>query len=161
MMSAAPAQSSIQESAASAIRTEPLTTLTLKVRPAAPADAASGSAIIEGGEAAGAGLAGTVLPGVLEWSGDAARGVTHLTLRYGVQIEDGRRLQVIDRASFASTAGTWALPITTTTELESMADPLAEAAHGMDAGLAGLVIGRLDARALGSGALRLELHRVA
>lgn len=158
MMPAAHARTNDHPAASSAIRTEPLATLTLQVQLATPVHAPIGSAIIAGGAAAGSDLAGTVLPGSLEWSRDAARGITQLTLRYGVLTAAGDRLQVVDRASFPSAAGpSWATPITTATELESMADPLAGSLGGL---ATGLTIGRLDATALDAGRLRLDLHRV-
>ena len=158
MMPAAHARSTAHGAASPAITTEPLATLALDVRLSTPVNAPIGSAIIAGGAATGARLSGAVLPGSLEWSRDATRGVTQLTLRYGVLTEAGDRLQVTDRASFPSAAGpAWAEPITTSTELESMAEPLAGAAGIL---AAGLTIGRLDATALDAGSLRLDLHRV-
>lgn len=157
MMPAAHARTTDHPAESPAIRTEPLATLALQVQLATPADAPIGSAIITGGTAAGTALSGAVLPGSLEWSRDAARGITQLTLRYGLLTGSGDRLQMVDRASFPTAAGpAWARAITTSTELESMADPLADGG-GLTAGL---TIGRLDAASLDAGRLRLDLHRV-
>ena len=157
MMPAAHAHATEQLAASPDISTEPLATLSLDVHPGTPVNASAGSAIIAGGAVRGARLQGAVLPGSLEWSSDLTRGVTQLTLHYGVLTEAGDRLQVTDRASFPSGSGSgWARPITTFTEMEAMADPLAALADIST----GLTIGRLDASGLGAGSLRLELHRV-
>ena len=160
-MPAAHAHSSDQGIAGLAVRSEPLATLTLELQLATPENAATGSATIVGGQAAG-GLCGMVLPGLLEWSRDSERGLAQLALRYGLQTADGQRLQMIDRASFPCTgASPWASPISTSTELEAMADPAADVLQEAAAGLVpGITVGRLDASALGAGRLRLELHRV-
>src|SRR6187397_1135334 len=94
MLPAAQARSSIDTfaSADSVIRTEAMASLTLQLRLTAPLGAATGTAIIEGGEAQGSAFTGAVLPGSLEWSHDALRGITQLTARYGVQTHGGHRL---------------------------------------------------------------------
>jgi hypothetical protein len=161
VMPAAHAHSTDQGIAGPVVRSEPLATLTLQLQLAAPEGAACGNAAIVGGQAAGT-LAGTVLPGILEWSRDTERGTAHLALRYGLQTADGHRLQVIDRASFPCTGeSAWSSPISTSTELEAMADPMADVLQEPAAALVpGITVGRLDASALGTGRLRLELHRV-
>jgi hypothetical protein len=161
VMPAAHALAVDQGIAGPVVRSEPLATLTLQLQLATPATASIGSARIVGGEAAGL-LAGTVLPGILEWSFDRANAVAQLALRYGLETADGHRLQVIDRATFpCSGASAWASPICTSTEMEAMADPAADLRHEPGAGMVpGLTIGRLDASALGAGTLRLALHRV-
>jgi len=157
MLPPAQARSSIDNLAPAAghvIRTEPMASLTLQLRLIAPLDAATGSAIIEGGEALGPAFTGAVLPGSLEWSHDPLRGVTQLTVRYGVQTHGGHRLQLVDRASFpAGDAASWNHPVTTATEMEAVPDPLAAVARG-------LLIGRMDASQMHAGTLRLDLHRV-
>ena len=157
MLPAAQARSSIDRLAPAAdslIRTEAMASLTLQLRLTAPLGAATGSAIIEGGDAHGSAFTGAVLPGSLEWSHDPLRGITQLTARYGVQTHGGQRLQLVDRASFpAGDAASWDQPITTATEMEAAPDPLAAAARG-------LLIGRLDASQMHAGMLRLDLHRV-
>lgn len=80
-------------------------------------------------------------------------GVMRLSLHYGVETRDGRRLQLVDRATVAARSDSlWDRPITTTTEFECVADPLAAAS--------GLVIGRLEAGNLAAGTVRLDLLRV-
>lgn len=157
MLPATQARSSIDFAAQSApqaaIRTELLAALSLQLRLAAPLDAAVGSAIIEGGQARGTAFAGQVLPGSLEWSQDS-RGLTQLVVRYGVQTQGGQRIQLVDRASFPTAQGAvWNQQIISTTEMEASPDPLAAAARGV-------LIGRLDASAMGAGVLRLDLHRI-
>jgi hypothetical protein len=157
MLPATQARSSIGFSAESApqaaIRTELLAALSLQLRLAAPLDAAVGSAIIEGGQARGRAFAGEILPGSLEWSRDS-QGLTQLVVRYGVQTHAGHRIQLVDRAKFSTAEGAmWNQQITSTTEMEASPDPLAAAARGV-------LIGRLDASAIGAGVLRLDLHRV-
>ena len=161
MVPAARAHSVDRGAVALDVRTEPLSSLTLRLQLAVPETAAAGSAIIIGGLASG-GICGPVLPGSLEWSRDDSRGVARLALRYGVQTPDGHRLQLIDRASFpCEVQSAWREPIATTTELETADDPVADASRiAMSGLLPGITIGRLDASALGAGVLRLELHRV-
>lgn len=161
VMPAAHALSVDQGIAGLVVRSEPLSTLTLQLDLVTPAGAATGSATVVGGEAEGH-LAGTVLPGILEWSRDRASGVGQLSLRYGLQTVEGHRLQVLDRGSFSCTGTSdWASPISTSTELEAMADPLTDVLQDPAAGMVpGITIGRLDASALGAGRLRLELHRI-
>jgi hypothetical protein len=157
MLPATQARASISFSAEPAaqpsIRTELLTALSLQLRFVVPLSAAIGSAIIEGGEARGPAFAGKVLPGSLEWSHDP-RDLTQVVVRYGVRTHDGHHIQLIDRASFPTVAGAvWNQQITSTTEVEASPDPLAAASRGV-------LIGRLDASAMGAGMLRLDIHRV-
>jgi hypothetical protein len=116
-------------------------------------DAASGSAIIVGGEAEGA-LAGVVQPGSLEWSCDASRNVLQLSARLDLQSSAGLRIQVADRATVvAPSRGFWEAPFATTPELTVVDGSPAACRQAV-------YLGRMDARQIQAGQLRLTVHRV-
>ncbi len=129
--------------------------IALQLRLGASATALAGSAIILGGDARGPLMNGEVLPGTLEWSLDAARGVLRLSARYDLQDGNGLRIHVADRTMLAVTAasGHWSVPFSTAPDLQLISGP---AMACPDA----LYLGRLDARELDAGKLRLNVHRV-
>src|SRR5205085_2496553 len=114
----------------------------------------TGSAIILGGEARGPLMHGAVLPGTLEWSLEPAHGVLRVTARYDLQDDNGLRIHVADRASAPLTAsGHWDAPFSTAPDLQQISGPAT-------AFPAALYLGRMDARQLDAGKLRLNVHRV-
>jgi hypothetical protein len=118
-----------------------------------PLDATVGSAIILGGEADGA-FAGEVMPGSLTWTRDPVRGVMHIAARFELQARAGLRIHVADQATVVTPLmGFWEAPFCTTPELTVVAGSLTacpEAVH----------LGRMDARKIPAGQLRLSVHRV-
>src|SRR6185369_14084651 len=81
-----------------AVRSEWMLDIALRLRLAAPVTALTGNAIILGGEARGPLLNGEVLPGVLEWSQEPARGALRLSAHYDLQDANGLRIHVADSA---------------------------------------------------------------
>jgi hypothetical protein len=135
------------------VESEWILDITLHLRLATPATAAQGRAIILGGKATGPLLRGAVLPGSLEWSLDAERGVLRLAAHYDLEADSGLRIHVADRAAVAvSAAGCWNVPFTTTPDLELISGP---AVHRN-----ALYLGRMDASDIDAGKLRLNVHRV-
>ena len=139
----------------SAVRSEWMLDIALRLRLAAPLTAPSGSAIILGGDARGPLLNGEVLPGALEWSQDPARGVLHLSARYDLQDEHGLRIHVADSATVAikNASGHWEGLFPTSPDLQLISGAATACPHG-------LYLGRMDARQLDAGKLRLNVHRV-
>ena len=138
-----------------AVQTEWMLDITLRLRLATPATAKAGSAIIVGGDASGPLLAGKVLPGSFEWVHDPAQGVLRLSARYDLQDDQGLRIHVADRAAVAAPAasGYWNSPFSTSPDLQWV--------HGSPTAIPdALYLGRLDARQLDAGTLRMNLHRV-
>jgi hypothetical protein len=134
-------------------RTEAVLTAVLRVRLATPAEATVGSAIILGGETQGT-LAGVVQPGSLEWTRDPVRGVLQLSTRFELQAGDGLRVHVADRATVTvASAACWESPFSTQPEL-TVVDGSPEACRQS------VYLGRMDARQLSAGQLRLAVHRV-
>jgi hypothetical protein len=129
--------------------------IVLRLRLTARASAKIGSAIILGGVASGPLMNGEVLPGALEWSHDPARGVLRLSAHYDLQDDNGLRIHVSDRATVAvkAASGQWDAPFSTSPDLQLVSGP---ATACPDA----LYLGRLDARQLDAGRLRLNVHRV-
>jgi hypothetical protein len=134
-------------------RTEHVLTAVLRVKFTSPPDAASGSAIIVGGEAEGA-LAGVVQPGSLEWTCDASRNVLQLAARFDLQASAGLRIHVADRATVVTPPkGYWEAPFPTTPELTVVDGSPAACREAV-------YLGRMDARQIQAGQLRLTVHRV-
>jgi len=139
----------------SPVQTEWMLDVALHLRLSAPATAVSGSAIILGGEAAGPLMNGAVLPGALEWSLDAARGVLQLSAHYDLEDGNGLRIHVMDRAAVAvdAASGHWNAPLSTSPDLQRISGSSTACPEA-------LYLGRLDARQLDAGRLRLNIHRV-
>jgi hypothetical protein len=135
-----------------AIESQWILDIVLDLRLMTPATAVRGHALILGGRAAGPLLDGAVLPGNLEWSLDAGRGVLRWTAQY--ELEAGAtRVHVADRATvLTSAAGCWNTPFPTAPELQLISGPVAlrNALH----------LGRMDASDIGAGRLRMNVHRV-
>jgi hypothetical protein len=128
-------------------------TAVLRVRLATPAEATVGSAIILGGEAHGP-LAGVVHPGSIEWTRDPVRGVLQLSARFELQGSEGLRVHVADRATVVvSPTACWAAPFSTTPELTVVDGSPAACRESV-------YLGRMDARQLQAGQLRLAVYRV-
>jgi hypothetical protein len=126
---------------------------TLRVTLSAPVDATAGSAIIHGGEADGT-FAGVVMPGSLTWTRDPARGVMHIAVRFELQARAGLRIHVADQATVVTPLmGFWEAPFCTTPEL-TVVDGAPAACHEA------VYLGRMDAREIHAGQLRLSVHRV-
>jgi hypothetical protein len=148
-----PAVEQSKDAGAHAPRTEPVLMAVLRVRLATPADATVGSAIILGGEAQGL-LAGVVQPGSLEWTRDPLRGLLQLSSRFEIQVREGLRVHVADRATVAAPcAGYWQAPFSTTPELTLVDGSCAACRESV-------YLGRMDARQFPAGRLRLAVHRV-
>lgn len=134
-------------------QTLPVLTATLRVTLSTPVDATVGSAIIHGGEAAGA-FAGEVLPGSLTWTRDPVRGVLRLAARFELQARAGLRIHVADSATVVTpTTGCWEAPFSTTPELTVVDGSSAACPEAV-------YLGRMDARQIHAGQLRLTVHRV-
>lgn len=123
----------------------------MRVSLAAPADATVGSAIIHGGEAHG-GIAGSVMPGSLEWTRDPVRGVLQLAARFELQAS-GLRLHVANRVTAHVPAGCWEHPFPTMPELVVVDGSAAACPESV-------YVGRMDASQIQAGVLRLTVHRV-
>jgi hypothetical protein len=134
------------------VESEWILDIVFSVRPAVPATAARGSAFILGGRARGPLLDGMVLPGSLEWSVDAERGMLRWAAHFDLEA-GATRIHVVDRATLvASAANYWSAPFSTTPDLEPVSGPVAvrNALH----------LGRMDASELSAGRLRMNVHRV-
>jgi hypothetical protein len=128
-------------------------TATLRVTLSTPLEATVGSAIIHGGDADGA-FAGEVMPGSLTWTRDPARGVMHIAARFELQARAGLRIHVADQATVVTPLmGFWEAPFCTTPEL-TVVDGAPAACHEA------VYLGRMDARKIHAGQLRLSVHRV-
>ena len=148
-----PAAQHRDEDGAPLPRTEAVLTAVLQLRLATPMDATVGSALILGGEARGR-LAGVVQPGSIEWTRDPVRGVLQLSARFELQARDGLRVHVADRATVAASgAACWDAPFSTTPELTVVDGSPASCPESV-------YLGRMDARQLPAGQLRLTVHRV-
>lgn len=137
---------------APAVDSEWMLDVVLDVRLATPADAMHGRAFVLGGRASGPLLQGQVLPGSVEWSVDAERGVLLWSARFDL-VAGAAHIQVADRATLSvAVADYWSAPFASSPELQSVSGP----------GVVpdGLYLGRMDASALGAGRLRMNLHRV-
>ena len=137
-----------------AVKSEWVTTVTLRLQPGDIQDAAAGNMIILGGEASGPLLQGGVQPGTLEWLHDPVRNALQLTAHFDLQANDGRRMRVVDRAMIAAPRLTQCLePVFTVPEIEVLSgeqrDPLPA-----------LYLSRMDAKQLGAGTLRMDVHRI-
>jgi hypothetical protein len=136
-----------------AVQSEWILDIALRLRLVVPSGAVQGSAIILGGNATGPLLDGVVLPGSLEWSVDAARGVLRVAAHYDLQAGNGQRLHVADRATVeVSAAERWNRPFCTTPDLELISGP---AIHRNT-----LYLGRMDATEIDAGRMRLNVHRI-
>ncbi|HMA10588.1 MAG TPA: hypothetical protein VKO83_01790 [Steroidobacteraceae bacterium] len=150
---AAAAAQQCQEGGADAVKTEPVFSALLNVNLATPADASVGSAVIQGGEAQGE-IAGEVQPGSLAWTRDPVRGVLRLEVRFDLQARAGARIHVADIATVVNpSAAFWEAPFPTTPELTVIDGSPAACRQAV-------YLGRMDARQLHAGQLRLTVHRV-
>jgi hypothetical protein len=126
---------------------------TLRVTLSTPVDATVGSAIIHGGEADGT-FAGEVMPGSLTWTRDPVRGVMQLEARFDLQARAGLRIHVADSATVVTpSTGCWEAPFSTTPELTVVDGASAACPEAV-------YLGRMDARQIHAGQLRLTVHRV-
>jgi hypothetical protein len=134
-------------------QTESVFTARLHIKLNSTPAATVGSAAILGGEAEG-GLAGAVQPGSLEWTCDPVRGVLQLALRFELQISPNLRIHVADCATVVTpSAERWEVPFSTTPELTVVDGSPAACRESV-------YLGRMDARQIHAGVLRLSVHRV-
>lgn len=142
----------LSRDATPAVQSQWVLDIVMDLRLATPVTATHGRALVLGGRASGPLLQGQVLPGSVEWSVDAERGVLLWAARYDLAA-GATRIHVTDRATMPATAQDyWSAAFATTPELESISGPavLTDALH----------LGRMDASALAAGRLRLNIHRV-
>jgi len=139
--------------AADAVSTEPVFSALLEVTLATDAAANVGSAVIRGGEARGE-IAGDVQPGSLSWIRDPVRGVLRLDVRFDLRDLRGLRIHVADCSTVVTgSAQFWEAPFPTSPELTVVDGSPAACRQAV-------YLGRMDARQLHAGQLRLTVHRV-
>lgn len=134
------------------VRTEWVLTITLRLQLTAALDAAQGSALILGGEASGPLMQGLVQPGMFEWLHDPALHALQLKAHFDVQGIDSR-LRVSDHATIDGMRLTQCGRMISTV-------PHIELLDGGRNHAPALYVGRMDARELGAGTLRMDAHRI-
>jgi hypothetical protein len=99
-------------------------------------------------------MQGQVQPGTFEWSHDPARRALQLAACFDVQGIDGSRLRVSDRVSVdGMRLARCGQTISTVPHIELLGGDARDRAPA-------LYVGRMDARELGAGKLRMDAHRI-
>jgi hypothetical protein len=158
VFSALPATAPVLEprpnSDALTVRTEWVLTVILRLQLAAALEALQGSGLILGGEASGPLMQGPVQPGTFDWSHDPARRALQVTACFDVQGIDGGCLRISDRAMvYGLRLAQCGQTISTVPHIELLGGDARNSAPA-------LYVGRMDARELGAGKLRMDAHRI-